>query len=149
MPKKVTHADAQLILQLYDLRREAEMRKARNWVATQFWPQSADDYIKVASAVGTPENAWLRQVTSYWDMVAAFVLHGALNEELFFAPGVGNEMLFVFGKVHPFLKEIREKTQSPAAFATVENIINKSKSGRERFAMISKRVEGMRKAQKA
>jgi len=50
MPKKVTHADAQLILQLYDLRREAEMRKARNWVATQFWPQSADDYIKVASA---------------------------------------------------------------------------------------------------
>ena len=57
MPKKVTHADAQLILQLYDLRREAEMRKARNWVATQFWPQSADDYIKVASAVGIPENA--------------------------------------------------------------------------------------------
>ena len=54
MPKKVTHADAQLILQLYDLRREAEMRKARNWVATQFWPQSADDYIEVASAVGTP-----------------------------------------------------------------------------------------------
>jgi hypothetical protein len=149
MPKKVTHADAHLILQLYDLRREAEMRKARNWVATQFWPQSADDYIKVASAFGTPENAWLRQVTSYWDMVAAFVLHGALNEELFFAPGVGNEMLFVFGKVHPFLKEIREKTQSPAAFATVEKIINKSKSGRERFAMISKRVEGMRKAQKA
>src|SRR5450756_2499672 len=70
MPKKVTHADAQLILQLYDLRREAEMRKARNWVATQFWPQSADDYIKVASAVGNPENAWLRQVTSYWDMCA-------------------------------------------------------------------------------
>ncbi|MFZ1999344.1 MAG: hypothetical protein WAU73_08110 [Candidatus Sulfotelmatobacter sp.] len=88
-------------------------------------------------------------MTSYWDMVAAFVLHGALNEELFFAPGVGNEMLFVFGKVHPFLKEIREKTQSPAAFATVEKIINKSKSGRERFAMISKRVQGMRKAQKA
>ena len=82
-------------------------------------------------------------------MVAAFVLHGALNEELFFAPGIGNEMLFVFGKVHPFLKEIREKTQSPAAFATVEKIINKSKSGRERFAMISKRVDGMRKAQKA
>lgn len=149
MPKKVTHADAQLILQLYDLRREAEMRKARNWVTTQFWPQSADDYIKVASAFGTPENAWLRQVTSYWDMVAALVLHGALNEELFFAPAIGNEMLFVFGKVHPFLKEIREKTQSPAAFATVEKIINKNKSGRERFAMISKRVEGMRKAQKA
>jgi hypothetical protein len=149
MPKKPTAADAQLILQLYDLRREAEMRKARDFVNGKFWPQSADDYIKVASAFGTQENAWLRQVTSYWDMVAALVLHSALNEELFFAPGVGNEMLFVYGKVHPFLKEIRLKTQSPAAFATVEKIINKSKSGKERFAMISKRVEGMRKMQKA
>lgn len=149
MPKKPTTADAELILHLYDLRREAEMRKARNWVTTQFWPQSADDYIKVASAFGSQENAWLQQVTTYWDMVAAFVEHGALNEQLFFAPGVGNEMLFVFGKVHPFLKELREKTQSPAAFATVEKVINKSKSARARFAMISKRVEGMRKARAA
>ena len=148
MPKKATHADAQLILQLYDLRREAEMRKARNWVNFQFWPRSADDCIKVSSALGTPENAWLRQVVSYWDMVAALVLHGALNEELFFAPSVGNEMLFVFAKVHPFLKELREKTQNPTAFATVEKIISRSKTARERFAMISKRVEDMRKAQK-
>jgi hypothetical protein len=149
MPKKPTTADAQLILQLYDLRREAEMRKARNWVTMQFWPQSADDCIKVGSALGTQENAWLRQVTTYWDMVAAFVDQGALNDELFFAPGVGNEMLFVFAKVHPFLKEIREKTQSPAAYATVEKVIKKSKSARERFALISKRVEGMRKSRAA
>jgi hypothetical protein len=149
MPKKATHVDAQLILQLYDLRREPEMRKARNWITGQFWPQSADDYIKLMSAFGTPENAWLRQVITYWDMVAALVLHGTLNEELFFSPGVANEMLFIFGKVHPFLKEIREKTQSPAAFATVEKIINKNKAAKERFAMVSKRVETMRKAQKA
>ena len=148
MPKKAPHADAQLILQLYDLRREAEMRKARNWVAFQFWPQNADDCIKVSSALGTPENAWLRQVVSYWDMVAAMLLHGPLNEELFFSPGVGNEMLFVFGKVHPFLKELREKTQNPTAFATVEKVINKSKTGRERFAQILKRIEAVRKAQK-
>jgi hypothetical protein len=73
MAKKPTHADAQLILQLYDLRREAEMRKARNWSTAQFWPQSAEDYIKVSSAMGTPENAYLRQVNSYWDMVASFI----------------------------------------------------------------------------
>ena len=150
MPKKMTHADAQLILQLYDLRREAELRKARNWITGQFLPQSADEYLKVVSAFGTPENAWLRQVTTYWDMVAAIVLNGGLHEELFFAPGVGsNEMLFIFAKVHPFLKEIREKMQSPMAFAVVEKIINKSKSGRARFAMTLKRVEAMRKAQKA
>ena len=149
MPKKPTHADAQLILQLYELRREAEMRKARNFSTMQFWPQSADDYIKIASAMGTPENAYLRQVNSYWDMVASFVLHGVLSAELFFSPGVGNEMLFVFAKVQPFLKEIREKTQSPMAFTNVEKAINKSKSGKERFAMILKRVEGMRKSMKA
>jgi hypothetical protein len=149
MPKKPTQADAQLILQMYDLRREAEMRKARNWATMEFWPQSADDYIKVASAFGTQENAWLRQVVTYWDMVAAIVLAGALNEELFFAPGAGSgEMLYIFAKLHPFLKEIREKTHSPAAFSVVETIINKSKGGRKRFATVSKGVEATRKARR-
>jgi len=146
MPKKPTHADAQLILQLYDLRREPEMRKARNWATMQFWPQSADDCLKIQSAMGTPENAYMRQVNSYWDMVASFILHGVLNDELFFSPGVGNEMLFVFAKVQPFLKEIREKTQTPLAFTNVEKAISKSKSGKERFAVILKRVDGMRKS---
>ena len=82
-------------------------------------------------------------------MVASFILHGVLNDELFFSPGVGNEMLFVFAKVQPFLKEIRERTQSPMAFTNVEKAISKSKSGKARFAMVSKRVEVMRKAQKA
>jgi hypothetical protein len=150
MPEKMTPADAQLILQLYDLRREAEMRKARNWVTMEFWPQSADDYVKVASAFGTDENAWLRQVTTYWDMVAAIVQQGALNEEFFFAPGMGsNEMLFIFAKVHPFLQDLREKTQSPAAFSVVEQIISKNKSARERLAMNLKRNEESRKAPKA
>jgi len=149
MPKKPTHADAELILHLYELRREAEMRKARDWSTTRFWPQNADDVIKISTAMGTPENQHMRQVNSYWDMVASFILHGVLNDELFFSPGVGNEMLFVFAKVQPFLKEIREKTQSPMSFVNVEKAINKSKSGKERFAMILKRVEGMREKMKA
>ena len=148
MPKKPTHADAELILHLYELRREPEMRKARDWATMKFWPQSADDVIKVASAMGTPENQHMRQVNSYWDMVAAFIVNGILSDELFFSPGVGNEMLFVFAKVQPFLKEIREKTQSPMSFINVEKAINKSKSGKERFAMILKRVDGMRKTMK-
>ena len=56
MGKSPTAADAQLILQLYDLRREAEMRKARNWWLVTFWPRTADEFIKVATALGSQEN---------------------------------------------------------------------------------------------
>lgn len=58
--RKPTAADAQLVLQLYDLRREAEMRKARNYVATEFWPQSFEEFIKPLREFGSPQNAWLR-----------------------------------------------------------------------------------------
>ena len=79
MPKGPTTADAQVILQLYDLRREAEMRKARSWWFVSFWPQSADDFMKVVNEVGMPENAWLRQVIGYWDLAAALALSGVVR----------------------------------------------------------------------
>ena len=62
MAKKATARDAELVLKLYDLRREAEMRKARSWFAAEFWPQNADQFIKVANSFPSQENAWLRQV---------------------------------------------------------------------------------------
>ena len=68
MSKKPTAMDAQLILHLYDLRREAEMRKARSWWIGEFWPQSAEDFLKVAWAMGSQENNWLRQVGGYWSV---------------------------------------------------------------------------------
>ena len=144
MPKKPTAADAQLILQLYDLRREAEMRKARSWWFTGFWPRSADDFMKIAFAAGTTENNWLRQVTGYWSMAASFVLHGALNADLFLQPAVSGEMFIVFAKVHPFLKDLREKSGDPHMFSTIEKVIMSSKYGRERFKFMLKRVEMMR-----
>ncbi len=144
MPKKPTAADAQLILQLYDLRREAEMRKARNWWFVGFWPQSADDFMKIAFTPGSQENNWLRQVTGYWSMAASFVLHGALNEDLFIQPAVSGEMFIVFAKVHPFLKELREKAGDPQMFATIEKVIMGSTFGRERLKFMLKRVETMR-----
>ena len=143
-----TYDDVNLILRLYDMRREERMRAARTWFVANFRAKSIADFNHLCPA-GSEENAMARQVTSYWDMVATFVVQGVLNEALFFSPGVANEMLFVFAKVQPFLKEIREKTQSPMAFANVEKAISKSKSGKERFAMILKRVEGMRKSMKA
>jgi hypothetical protein len=144
MAKKPTTADAQLLLQLYDLRREAELRKARSWWNGEFFPQSADDYLKVLWAPKAQENAWLRQVPSYWSMAAAFVLHDVLNEELFLQPAFSGEMFLIFAKVYPFLKELREKLNDPHAFANIEKVIIRTKWGRERLQMVVKRVEVMR-----
>ncbi len=145
MAKKATPHDAELILKLYDLRREAEMRKARSWFGAEFWPQSAADFLKVANAFPSQENAWLRQVVGYWDMAASFVLQGALNQELFLEPGCSGEMFFIFAKVHPFLKEFREKTNNPDAFANFEKVATGSKTARKRLQRVSKNVESRRK----
>jgi hypothetical protein len=146
MAKKATAHDAQLVMQLYDLRREAEMRKARHWFTTEFWPQSADELIKVASAFPSQENSWIRQVGGYWDMAASFVLQGALNEELFLQPGCSGEMFFIFAKVYPFLKEFREKTNNPDAFGNIEKVATGSKPARKRMERVSKNIQGRLKA---
>jgi len=149
MPKKATAMDAQLILHLYDLRREPEMRKARNWWVTGFWPASADEVMKVVGELGSQENNWLRQVGGYWSMAASLVLHGTLNEDLFIQPSVSGEMFLIFAKIHPFLDEIREKTGDPHLFENIEKVITNSKFGRERLKFTLKRVEMMREKRAA
>jgi hypothetical protein len=148
MPKKPTPADAELILKLYDLRREAEIRKARNWWFVNFSPENADDVLKVAQAMGTQENAWLRQVASYWDLAASLVVHGALDETLFLEPAFSGEMFLIFAKLHPFLKEVREKMQNPGMLANVENVIKKSKASQERLKLVEQRMAARRKQMK-
>jgi hypothetical protein len=149
MAKKATATDAQLILQLYDLRREAEMRKARNWWMREFWPENAEDFVKVVGSFGSQENNWLRQVGGYWSMAASFVLQGALNEELFIQPAVSGEMYILLAKVHPFLTELREKMGDPHFFGNIEKLVTRSKFGRERLKFTLKRVEIMRQKRKS
>jgi hypothetical protein len=144
MPKKPTHADAELILRLYDARREAEIRKARQWWTTTFWPESADEVLKVMRAQGSQENAWYRQVLGYWGMATSFVTHGVLNEDLFFETSFSGEMFVIFAKIEPHLKEVREKLQNPLFLAQVEKLVH-SKAGRERYKTVSRNVENMRK----
>jgi len=144
MSKKPTTADAQLILQLYDLRREAEMRKARNWWSGEFFPQSVDELMTVAFAMGSQENNWFRQVAGYWNMAASFVLLGALNEDLFLQPACSGEMFLIFAKVHPFLKEWREKVGDPHLFLNIEKVVTRTKWGRDRLQFMLKRVEILR-----
>jgi preprotein translocase subunit SecE len=145
MPKNATTADAQVILQIYDLRREAEMRKSREWFAN-FWPQNADEVLKVITTFPSRENTAMRQVVSYWEMAAAIALHGAVNAELFLEPGASGEMMFFLAKLYPYLKEIREKMQAPEFFISCEKLIMNSKKGRERFQRMRDRVEARRKA---
>ena len=144
MPKKPTIEDARLILELYDLRREAELRKARQWWLNTFWPKSAEDFIKVATAMGTEENNWLRQVGGYWSIAVSFVLNGVVSEKLFFQVSFCGEMYFIFAKVRPLLPEIREKMKNPELFQNLEKAILGSKIGREQFAKVEARVNAMR-----
>jgi len=141
MAKKASARDAQVILQLYDLRREPELRKARNWWLLEFWPNSADDFMNVALAPGTQENNWLRQGASYWGMAAALVLQGALSEELFLRPANSGEMFVMFAKLQPFMEELREKSGDPEAFADVEKLALSTKWGRERVKFLAQRME--------
>ncbi len=138
MPKKPTTADAQIILQLYDFRREAEMRKARNWFNGEFWPKTVDDILAVTSNFGLPQNAWFRQVITYWDMAAILVLQGALNEELFFAASA--EMWFSFAKLYPNRKAYREKSGQPDAWKHIEQLATHTKAGKTRLENVVKRV---------
>jgi hypothetical protein len=144
MAKQPSAQDAALILRLYELRREPELRKARHWWLAEFSPRTADDFLKVAGAFGTQENNWLRQVPSYWAIAASFVLQGVLSEELFLRPSCSGEMFVIFSKVHPFLPELRKKLEDPEVFLDIEKVIMSTKWGRERLKFISKRIEMMR-----
>lgn len=123
---KVESAD--LILKLYDLRREETMRKARNWVFT-YNPKSAEDYMQTMM---DPEvGAYLRMVTSYWDMAASFVNHGAIDAEMFH--DTQGEHMIVFAKIEPFLTELRELFQEPKAFYHLEKVIMDQPEGAEKL----------------
>jgi hypothetical protein len=143
MANSATAEDAKIVMQLYDLRREAEMRKARAWYAG-WWPSSAEEVMQVINGANPQENAWFRQVNGYWDMAASFVDRGVLNEELFFDSG--GEMWFVLSKLQPFLKEVREKANIPHGFVRVETLATRTQQGRERLAMFLKRAEARRAA---
>lgn len=138
MAKKATAKDARLILELYDLRREAEMRKARNYFVLQFNPQSTEDAMKVMTAFGTDENRWFRQVVSYWEMAASLVLRGTVHEELFLDSN--GEMFFVFAKIKPFLAGIRKAFGSPEFLGQMEKLIHHSPESRKKLKTFEDRI---------
>ena len=120
---------AELILKLYDLRREAKMREARSWIIG-FFPETVQDVLKVMIDVET--SAYYRMVVSYWDMAASFVNHGAIDEEMF--NDSAGEHIVVFSKIEPFLSELREMTGNPNMLGNLEKLIMRQPDAKAKLA---------------
>lgn len=140
MTSKATPADAEIILRLYELRREPIMREARKFVTFDFWPASFEDVGKVFAA-GGKEFAYFRQVTSYWDMAISFVARGALDPSLFLDNA--NEMFFTYVKLKPFLPALRE-AMNPQFWKRIEDFTTSSPEAQQKLAIITRNVERVR-----
>ena len=114
-----TYDDVNLILSLYEIRREAKLRQARAWFAESFHVKTIDDWAKLCPP-GSEENAYFRMVVTYWDMVASFITGGVLQEEIFFASG--RELLFTWTRISPIVAAYRERAKDPTAFGNLETV---------------------------
>ena len=112
--------DVMAILKLYELRRDEQMRIARQWYLSEFAPQSAMDIIALFRG-GERASAYFRMVTSYWDTAASFVLNGGIDEKMFL--DAGTEHIFVYTKIEPFLAEIRELFHEPDYLLNLETLV--------------------------
>jgi hypothetical protein len=132
------YEEANLILKLYELRREETMRKARDWYFLEFNPESMAD---VNSAMFSEHSGHLRMVMTYWDMAAALVKHGAISSDFF--NDTNGEHLSVFSKLEPLLGEMRA-AYGPQALANLEKLVDATPGGRERIAAIRERGKAIR-----
>jgi hypothetical protein len=115
---KATFDDVNLILKLYEMRREPRLREARMWFAASFKPRSLDDFRTLCPA-GSDANASYRMVTTYWEMVASFLVSGVLNPELFFQ--TGRELLFTWERVRPIIAALRESYKHSRELKNLED----------------------------
>lgn len=129
---------AELILRLYELRRETVMREARSFVGGSFLPQSDDELVAIVTK-GGKETGFVLQVYGYWDMVCAFVLHGMLSEPLVY--DTCQEIYFQFAKIHPYLKGFRQKINLPEWMQSLEKVAAGSPRGRKRLAVMRANLE--------
>lgn len=134
---QATHHDGELILKLYDLRREPLMREARAYYASI--PPTEQAFFSVIANPASKENSYIRQVLGYWEMTASLVNHGALNAALAF--DTLQEMYFVYAKVKPFLPRLREMTNSPDFLINMERLAEGSTESRARTERVTARIQ--------
>lgn len=128
---EVTHEQANLLLRLYELRREPRMREAREWHVANFRPTSMDDVMKLAPP-GSVENASMRMVISYWNMAASIVNRGLIDEEFFFENT--GEQWAVWGRIRALVPAMRERSMNPHQYEHPEKHVNRFETWREERA---------------
>jgi hypothetical protein len=129
------HEDADLILKLYDLRREATMREARNWMFS-FNPTNVQDVIDVLLS---EHSGHYRMVISYWDMAAAMVNNGAIDEQLF--NETNGEHLFVYSKIQPVIEEVRNLFGNPEFLRNLETLVKRIPNHEETIKAMQVRMK--------
>ena len=132
------YENADLLMRLYDLRREAKLRDARTWVIRSFNPSSPEDY---TAALASEDSAKLRMVLGYWDMAASFVVHEAIAAPMFHA--TCGEMLATYCKVEHMLAEIRELTGQAGLLGHVEQVAAEWPGAKERMVGIREYFAGL------
>lgn len=128
------HHDADLILKLYELRREPVMREARQWFFT-FNPQNTHDFIDVLTS---DKSGYYRMVVSYWDMAASFVNNGAIDPQMF--NDANGEHLFVYSKIEPFLDDLRRESGNPDFLAHLERVVKQVPNVEEKLVALRARI---------
>lgn len=126
MSEKYQSAD--LILKLYEMRRDPVMREARTWFVSQCNPNSA---MELAAMLRGPHSAYYRMVTSYWDMACSFVTNGAIDAQMFIE--ANSEHNAVFCKVAPYVAELREMSQMPNYLKHLEEVVMSQPNAAERL----------------
>ncbi len=120
MSSQATYEDVNLILRLYELRREDKLREARQWFAGMFRPVSTLEEFHKACPPGSGQNANFRMVTSYWEMAASFVTAGVLNERLFFQSS--GELLLTWEKIRPLVPVLRQARKNSRLYLNMETV---------------------------
>lgn len=131
------YKDADLILKLYDLRREATMRQARTWFFS-FNPQTPQDFLEVLTS---DKSGYYRMVISYWDMAASLVNNGAIDPQMF--NDANGEHIFVYAKLEPFLPALREEMGNPQFLAHLEKVVKALPDYETRLTVIRDRIQKM------
>jgi len=141
---KPNHHDVEVILRLYELRREERMRKARGWLFGYKASNAAEH--KAACPPGSDQDAYYRMVTSYWDMAASFVNSGAVNKELFMQSA--GELLFVWEKTKGNIADSRKAMGNPGYLSNLETLAqamidNMNRANPKAYEAFSARVKGI------
>jgi hypothetical protein len=122
MQSRATYDDANLVLRLYNMRREERLRQARGWFAGHFKGVTSIEQFQKVCAPGTDENASFRMVTTYWDMAASFVTNGVLNESLFYESG--RELLVVWERAKDYVAAFRQANKDNSYLKNLETVGN-------------------------